>query len=156
MIGTIYGSARYGALVSAISANATSMQVQLNTSSQIFGGTLQDAEVDATLCKVGDEYINYVDATLDGAGRYTLSGMLRGRFNDAYTHNAGEPFVRIDRAIFQHDFNTNMIGKSIYLKFTSFNGIQQKEETLDEVTAYSYTINGGRPASIKGLSLIHI
>lgn len=153
MIGTIYGSARYGALVSAISANATSMQVQLNTSSQIFGGTLQDAEVDATLCKVGDEYINYVDATLDGAGRYTLSGMLRGRFNDAYTHNAGEPFVRIDRAIFQHDFNTNMIGKSIYLKFTSFNGIQQKEETLDEVTAYSYTINGGRPASIKGLSL---
>lgn len=153
MIGTIYGSARYGALVSAISANATSMQVQLNTSSQIFGGTLQDAEVDATLCKVGDEYINYVDATLDGAGRYTLSGMLRGRFNDAYAHNAGEPFVRIDRAIFQHDFNTNMIGKSIYLKFTSFNGIQQKEETLDEVTAYSYTINGGRPVSIKGLSL---
>ncbi len=153
MIGTIYGSARYGALVSAISANATSMQVQLNTSSQIFGGTLQDAEVDATLCKVGDEYINYVDATLDGAGRYTLSGMLRGRFNDAYAHNAGESFVRIDRAIFQHDFNTNMIGKSIYLKFTSINGIQQKEETLDEVTAYSYTINGGRPASIKGLSL---
>src|SRR5690606_30945446 len=67
--------------------------------------------------------------------------------------NSGEPFVRIDRAIFQHDFNTNMIGKSIYLKFTSFNGIQQKEETLDEVTAYSYTINGGRPAGVKGLSL---
>lgn len=153
MIGTIYGSARYGTLASAISASATSMQVQLNTSSQIFSGTLQDAEIDATLCKVGDEYINYIDATLNGSGRYTLSGMLRGRFNDAQLHNSGEPFVRIDRAIFQHDFNTNMIGKSIYLKFTSFNGIQQKEETLDEVTAYSYTINGGRPAGVKGLSL---
>src|SRR5690606_7134569 len=58
MIGTIYGSARYGTLASAISASATSMQVQLNTSSQIFSGTLQDAEIDATLCKVGDEYIN--------------------------------------------------------------------------------------------------
>lgn len=153
MIGTIYGSARYGTLVSAIDADDTSMQVQLNTSSQIFGGTLEDAEVDATLCKVGDEYINYIDATLDGSGRYTLSGMLRGRFDDASSHNAGESFVRIDRAIFEYDFNSNMIGKQIYLKFTSFNGLEQKEETLDEVTAYSYTINGGRPAGVKGLSL---
>lgn len=153
MIGTIYGSARYGTLVSAIDADDTSMQVQLNTSSQIFGGTLEDAEVDATLCKVGDEYINYIDATLDGSGRYTLSGMLRGRFDDAGSHNAGESFVRIDRAIFEYDFNSNMVGKQIYLKFTSFNGLEQKEETLDEVTAYSYTINGGRPAGVKGLSL---
>lgn len=153
MIGTIYGSARYGTLVSAISVNATLMQVQLNTSSQIFAGTLEDAEVDATLCKVGDEYINYIDATLDGSGRYTLSGMLRGRFDDASSHNAGESFVRIDRAIFEYDFNSNMVGKQIYLKFTSFNGLEQKEETLDEVTAYSYTVNGGRPAGVKGLSL---
>ena len=153
MIGTIYGSARYGTLVSAIDTDDTSMQVQLNTSSQIFGGTLEDAEVDATLCKVGDEYINYIDATLDGSGRYTLSGMLRGRFDDASSHNSGESFVRIDRAIFEYDFNSNMVGKQIYLKFTSFNGLEQKEETLDEVTAYSYTINGGRPAGVKGLSL---
>ena len=153
MIGTIYGSARYGTLVSTIDADDTSMQVQLNTSSQIFGGTLEDAEVDATMCKVGDEYINYIDATLDGSGRYTLSGMLRGRFDDASSHNAGESFVRIDRAIFEYDFNSNMVGKQIYLKFTSFNGLEQKEETLDEVTAYSYTVNGGRPAGVKGLSL---
>ncbi|WP_111884542.1 phage tail protein [Acinetobacter sp. CFCC 11171] len=153
MIGTIYGSARYGTLTTAIDTDDTSMQVQLNTSSQIFGGTVEDAEVDATLCKVGDEYINYVDATLDGSGRYTLSGMLRGRFNDASSHNAGESFVRIDRAIFEYDFNPNMVGKEVYLKFTSFNGLEQKEETLDEVTAYSYTVNGGRPAGVKGLSL---
>lgn len=153
MIGTMYGSSRYGTLVSAIDADDTSMQVQLNTSSQMFSGTLQDAEVDATLCKVGDEYINYVDATLDGSGLYTLSDVLRGRFDDASSHIAGEPFVRIDRAIFEYDFNSNMVGKQIYLKFTSFNGLEQKEETLDEVTAYSYTINGGRPAGVKGLSL---
>ncbi|WP_336018810.1 phage tail protein [Acinetobacter lwoffii] len=153
MIGTIYGSARYGTLVSAIDADDTSMQVQLNTSSQIFGGTLEDAEVDATLCKVGDEYINYIDATLDGSGRYTLSSMLRGRFDDAGLHNVGESFVRIDRAIFSHDYNENMVGKQIYLKFTSFNGLQQKEQTLDEVTAYSHTITGSRPSGVKGLSL---
>lgn len=153
MIGTIYGSARYGTLVSAIDADDTAMQVQLNTSSQMFSGTLEDAEVDATLCKIGNEYFNYVDANLDGSGLYTLSNILRGRFDDANSHNAGEPFVRLDRAIFEYDFNANMVGKQIYLKFTSFNGLEQKEETLDEVTAFSYTINGSRPSGVNGLSL---
>ncbi|AMW78659.1 hypothetical protein AMD27_07010 [Acinetobacter sp. TGL-Y2] len=153
MIGSIYGSARYGTLISGIDTDDTAMQIQLNTTSQIFGGTLQDAEVDATLCKVGDEYINYIDATLDGSGRYTLNGMLRGRFDDSSSHSPGESFVRIDRALFKYDFNANMVDKQIYLKFTSFNGLEQREETLDEVTAYSYTINGGRPAGVKGLSL---
>lgn len=153
MVGTIYGSARYGSLVSAIDADDTEMQIQLNTSSQMFSGTVEDAEVDATLCRVGDEYINYIEATLNGSGLYTLSNVARGRFDDAGPHNAGESFVRIDRAIFSHDYNENMVGKQIYLKFTSFNGLQQKEQTLDEVTAFSHTINGGRPAGVKGLSL---
>lgn len=153
MIGTIYGSARYGALVSAINTSATIMQVQLNTSSQIFGGTLEDAQVNTTLCRVGDEYISYVDATLNGSDLYTLSNVLRGRFDDVQPHNAGESFVRIDKAIFQHEFNSNLIDKTIYLKFTSFNGLQQKEQTLDEVTAYSHTLNGGRASGVKGLSL---
>ncbi|WP_284879883.1 phage tail protein [Acinetobacter variabilis] len=153
MVGTIYGSARYGALVSAIDADDTEMQIQLNTSSQMFSGTVEDAEVDATLCRVGDEYINYVEATLNGSGLYTLSDVIRGRFDDAGPHNAGESFVRIDRAIFSHDYNENMVGKQIYLKFTSFNGLQQKEQTLDEVSAYSLTITGSRPSGVKGLSL---
>ena len=153
MMGTIYGSARYGTLVAGIDADDTAMQVQLNTSSQIFSGTLEDAQVDATLCKVGDEFFNYQEAELNGSGLYTLSEILRGRFEAAQLHNAGEPFVRIDRAIFEYDFNSNLVGKQVYLKFTSFNGLEQKEETLDEVTAYSYTITGGRPSSVRGLSL---
>ncbi|MCV2452970.1 phage tail protein [Acinetobacter johnsonii] len=152
-IGTIYGSARYGTLVSAISANATSLQVQLNTTSQLFSGTLEEAQVDATLCRVGEEFFSYVDANLDGSGLYTLSGALRGRYGQAAVHSAGDPFVRIDRAIFEHEFNPNMVGKQIYLKFTSFNGLEQKEESLDEVTAYEYTVTGGTPPSVKGLSL---
>lgn len=152
-IGTIYGSARYGTLVSAINASVSSMQVQLNTSSQLFSGTLEEAQVDTTLCRVGEEFFNYVDANLDGSGLYTLSGVLRGRYGQAIAHNAGELFVRIDRAIFEYEFNSNMIGKQIYLKFTSFNGLEQKEETLDEVAAYDYTVTGGTPPSVKGLSL---
>ena len=152
-IGTIYGSARYGSITESLSASDTSVQVQLNTSSQIFSGTVEEAQVDATLCKIGDEFINYVEATLNGSGLYTLSGMLRGRYFDPSTHNAGEPFVRIDRAIFEYDYNQNLIGKQVYLKFTSFNGIEQKEQSLDEVTAYSHTISGGIPSGVKGLSL---
>ena len=153
MIGTIFGSARYGQLVDGINAQSTSMEIQLNTSSQIFSGTLEDAQVDATLCRIGDEFFNYREATLKGSGLYELDGILRGRFDDAGSHTAGEPFVRIDRAIFEYDFNQNMIDKQIYLKFTSFNGLQQKEETLDEVAAYSYTVTGGRPSGVRGLSL---
>lgn len=153
MVGTIYGSARYGTLVSAIDADDTEIQVQLNTPSQMFSGTAGDAEVDATLCRVGDEYINYIEATLNGSGLYTLSNVIRGRFDDAGPHNAGESFIRIDRAIFNYDYYENMIGKQIYLKFTSFNGLQQKEQTLDEVTAYSHTVTGSRPSGVNGLSL---
>lgn len=152
-IGTIYGSARYGSITNSLSTSDTSVQVQLNTSSQIFSGTVEEAQVDATLCKIGDEFVNYVDATLNGSGLYTLSGILRGRYFDPSSHNAGEPFVRIDRAIFEYDFNQNLIGKQVYLKFTSFNGLEQKEQSLDEVTAYSHTISGGIPSGVKGLSL---
>ncbi|OTR48031.1 hypothetical protein CAT49_16740 [Acinetobacter baumannii] len=153
MIGTIYGSARYGQLVIAIDADDTTLQVELNTASQIFSGTLEDAQADQTLCKVGDEYFNYQVATLNGSGLYTLSDVLRGRFDDAQSHNTGEPFVRLDKAIFKYPYNEGLVEKQIFLKFTSFNGLERKEQTLDEVTAYSYTLSGGRPAGVKGLSL---
>lgn len=153
MIGTIYGSARYGQLVTAIDTVDTTFQIELNTVSQMFSGTLEDAQADQTLCKLGDEYLNYQVATLNGTSLYTLSDVLRGRFDDAQTHNTGEPFVRLDKAIFEHAYNQNLIGNQIFLKFTSFNGLEQKEQTLDEVSAYSYTLTGGRPSGVKGLSL---
>lgn len=153
-IGTVYGSARYGELINAIDADDQVMQVQLNTSNnQMLSGTVAEAEADATLFKVGDEYANYVTATVIGTGMYELDGVIRGRFADATAHIASESFVRIDRAIFKYTVNKNLIGKTIFLKFTSFNGLQAKEQTLDEVTAYSYTLNGGKPSGVLGLSL---
>lgn len=129
MIGTIYGSARYGQLVAAInSSNCNASPAKYIQSD--FSGTSEDAQVNTTLCRVGDEYVSYVDATLNGSGLYTLGGVLRGRFDDALAHNTGESFVRIDKAIFQHEFNSNLINKTLYLKFTSFNGLQQKNKLL--------------------------
>ncbi len=114
MIGTIYGSARYGQLVTPIDADDSTLQVELNTASQIFSGTLEDAQADQTLCKVGDEYFNYQVATLNGSGLYTLSDVLRGRFDDAQSHNAGEPFVRLDKAIFKYPYNDGLVEKQIF------------------------------------------
>ncbi|ENX37682.1 hypothetical protein F888_03025 [Acinetobacter courvalinii] len=89
----------------AIDTDDTALQVELNTANRILSGTLQDAQADQMLCKVGDEYFNYQVATLNGSGLYTLSDVLHGRFDDAQIHNAGEPFVSLDRAIFEYLYN---------------------------------------------------
>ena len=152
-IGTVFGSARYGIATSAMSDNSTSVNIELNTINQLFSGTLEDAQSDLTMFKIGDEYMNYVDATLIGSNAYTLSGILRGRYDASISHAINEPFVRLDKAIFKYTYHKGLDGKQIYFKFTSFNGLQQKEQTLDEVSAYIYTLNGGKPASVEGLSL---
>lgn len=152
LIGTIYGAARYGTLVNAVNASATTLQVELNTPSQMYSGTAQDAATDQTLCMVGDEYFNYEVATLNSFG-YALSTVHRGRFSDAASHAAGVGFVRLDRAIFKHDIAGNQVGQTIYLKFCSFNGLQKKEQALEDVSAYSYTLTGGRPSGVAGLQL---
>lgn len=151
-IGVIYGSARYGTLVDAINSVDTSMQIELNTPSQMYSGTAQDATTDQTLCLVGGEYLSYELATLNSEG-YALSDLHRGRFGDAASHAAGVGFVRLDRAIFKHPITKNQIGQTIYLKFTSFNGLKQHAELLSEVSAYSYTLTGGRPSGVAGLQL---
>ena len=153
MVGTTFGSARYGRATTSMSSSGTSVNVELNTVSQMFSGTLDDAESDLTLIRIGNEFMNYVDATLIGANTYTLSGILRARFTDATSHAVNEPFVRLDKAIFKYPYNEGLNGKQLYFKFTSFNGLQQREQTLDEVPSYAYTLNGGQPASVKGLSI---
>ena len=151
-IGTIYGPARYGTLVSAIDADDTTITAQLNTNSQILGGTTLDAETNETLCYIGGEYVSYVGSTLVSGG-YQLSGCLRGRFGGASGHIAGAAFARLDRAIFVHDVKESQIGQTIYLKFLSFNGLLKKRQTLDVVETYSYTLSGGKPSGPSNLSL---
>lgn len=53
-------------------------------------------------------------ATLNGSGLYTLSDVLRGRFDDAQSHNAGEPFVRLDKAIFKYPYTEGLVEKQIF------------------------------------------
>lgn len=149
IIGTVNGSARYGQLTAAITANDDNLTVQLNTNSQILSGTIAEALAQNTLSMVGNEFFNYTTSELMGEGRYKLSGLYRSDYGFPQAHAVNEPYVRIDKAIFKHPYNPKFyLNKQIYFKFTSFNGLQQNEQSLDEVAAYTYTVTGGILSSV--------
>jgi hypothetical protein len=53
----------------------------------------------ANACVIGDEILQFRDATLESNGSYTLRGLLRGRRGSEYAmggHEAGDRFVLVD------------------------------------------------------------
>lgn len=67
----------------------------------------------ANLAKIGNEIIQFKIATLVEPGKYTLSGLLRGRLNTegAITgHIAGEIFVLLDNRLIKESMPNAMIG----------------------------------------------
>lgn len=149
-IGVINGSARYGTLYSALPAPSAdpdvtnSLVVSLNTDGQILAGAQADVDAFSTLCYVGGELVAYRDATLLAARRYGLGYLRRGLYGTgAVAHSTGAPFARLDQAVFKYDVLDTYVGKTIYLKFTSFNAYGKEQQNLAEVTAYSYSVAGG-------------
>ena len=125
----------------------TAFGVLLN-GGQLLSGTAADAAALNTLCYIGGsapEYLAYTTATLTGANAYTLAGLVRGAYqsNSASAHGAGDPFVRVDEAIARSGaIDRGYIGKTIYIKCTSFNVFGAAEQSLADVPAYSYTVTG--------------
>lgn len=152
--GAVYGAARYGQLTQAIDADDTALTVELNTGLQIYSSSVVAVQSDVSLVLVGNEYLSYLNSTLAGQQTYQLTDLVRGRFNDAQSHTANDRVVILDSAVFNAQVNKNLVGKTIYLKFTSFNTLERKHEQLADVTAYSYTLVGGAPGGPSGLSLV--
>lgn len=144
-VGIIEGGSRYGALTGAVSGGV--MPVVIN-GGQLLSGTAADAAALNTLCYVGGsapEFLAYQTATLTGANTYNLGGLVRGAYqsNGASAHAGGDPFVRVDDAIARSGaIDRGYIGKTIYIKCTSFNLFGASEESLADVSAYSYTVTG--------------
>lgn len=138
-VGRINYAARMGDLVSAITADATSLEVAIN--GQLVSGTTQDAERGNTLLWVDGESLSYANATLLSNGSYRLDGLVRGQFGTvAKAHKAGVQVVRCDDALIKPTFLDEDIGKTVYFKFTSFNIFDGNEQSLADVSAFSYTI----------------
>lgn len=122
------------------------------TSGQLFNVTEQQADALSTLCKVGTEYLSYANATITGSNGlainyYNLTYLRRGAFSTPnVNHDVADPtensFIRLDSQIFQYSFDPSLAGKTVYFKFTSFNLLQNQEQSLADVVAYPYVIDG--------------
>lgn len=121
-----------------------------------------DADNGVTQAYVDGEYLSYETATLSGTYTYNLTNLYRGQGDIASSaHASGVPFVRLDNAIFQYDLPVNYIGKTLYLKFQSFNTYGNAPQDISACTAYTYTPtgvsygtgSGGVPSAPEGLSI---
>ena len=113
-------------------------------------GTQADADVYRTLCYAGGEFIAFQGVNLTGSNKYNVgqdgSGnvyLRRGLFGSNITaHSAGESFVRLDDSIFTYVYDPSFVGKTLYLKFTSFNTSGLMEQSIANATAYQFIVTG--------------
>lgn len=145
-VAVLNGGSRYGSL--SASAGSTGGFAVTLQKGQLLGGTAADAAARNTLCYVGGaapEFFSFQTATLTGPLAYTLGGtMQRGQYGTAgAAHAPGAPFVRCDDALARSGpIDLSYIGRTVYLKFTSFNIYGGAEQDLASVSAYTYAVTG--------------
>ncbi|MGO9176310.1 MAG: phage tail protein [Desulfobaccales bacterium] len=118
----------------------------------LLSASLAAANALTTLCYLAGgganppEFVAYENAQLVSTSKYNLSYLRRGCYG--YTgvggtaHAAGERFARLDGAVFKMPFTVNQIGQTIYLKFLSYNLVGAAGQSLADVEAYQYQIQG--------------
>ena len=149
-VGEISSKARQGVLTAALASGddpdtTNTLKVSLVESlGTLASGTQDDADDYNTLCYVDGELISYETAALTDTNKYTLSYLRRGVYGTTIAeHASGSDFLRIDSdRFFQYEFTEADIGKTVYLKFCSYNIFGAKVEDLADVTEYTYTITG--------------
>ena len=153
-VGKVEFAARIGELVSDITAEATNLEVAIE--GELISGTTQDAERGNTLLWLDGESLSYATATLLENGNYRLDGLIRGQYGSvAAKHKAGNQVVRCDEALVKPTFLDDDIGKTVYFKFTSFNIFGGNEQSLADVSAFGYKIQGRTtiPPDVKALDV---
>lgn len=93
----------------------------------------------ANAAVLGNEIIQFKTATLMEPGKYTLSGLLRGRLGTEWaigTHVAGERFVLLDGRVSSKAMANNIIGLSRKYKAVTFGG------TITSAAPQDFTYSG--------------
>jgi hypothetical protein len=147
-IGVLKGKSRYGTLSAELAAPSENPDVAntLSVDLTVSGGALADATEDdasslQTLCYVDGEYLAFAYASLTDPYEYDLTYLVRGVYGSEMTsHGIGTDFVRVDEAVFSYPVESNMVGKSFYVKLLSFNVFQAARQNLDDVDPYEVTI----------------
>lgn len=159
-VGQVAGGARYGTIGSGITAAVGQVaRVTLTgNGGQILSGSVADAENLSTLALIDNEFVAFTTSALVSASVYDLTLAERGVHNTvAAAHSGAAPFVRVDDAIAYSDgLELDLIGKTIYFKFLSYNRYGGGKQQLADVTAYPYTVTGAMaqlaPATVSGFS----
>ena len=114
-----------------------------------------DAAAFVTLCGIVNssnelELISFENATLTGVNQYDLTGLFRGVYQtDPDYHYAGELFARLDPSTTTtYQYDSTYYGKTIYFKFTSFNIYGNQQQSLADVVAYGFVLQGVGPGAI--------
>ena len=162
MAESIYGGARMGHLSAPLPAGSdpdttSTLSVLLAVPDELTAVTTAEADSGGTLCWVNGELLSYRDAALTGVGAYDLEYLRRGRLSTAVAaHPAGAPFVRLDDAVWKFSYTPDQVGKTVWVKFRSFNVFGRATEDLADVAAYSVTLSPARvvPGVAQALSLI--
>lgn len=154
-VGRIHGSARMGTLTASLPSHADpdttdTLSVDLTESfGTLSSGATADADNWRTACIIYDgaggyEVIAYRVMNLTSSYKYTSDAYLRrGAFSTPIgAHANGALFARLDDAIFDYIYDPTLIGQTVYFKFTSFNKFELMEQSLANVSAYTYNIVG--------------
>jgi len=145
-VGQVAGGARYGTIGSGITAAVGQVPrvTLVGNGGQILSGSAADAENLSTLALIDTEFVAFTTSALVSANVYDLTLAERGAHNTtAAAHSGGASFIRVDDAVaYSHGLGLDMIGKTIYFKFLSYNRYGGGRQQLADVTAYPYTITG--------------
>jgi hypothetical protein len=159
---TVDTPGRVGTLASALAAftgtnpdTADTLTVNLlNPDSQVVSVSSSDAAAFVTLAAIVNssyalELVSYQNATLVATGQYALTGLYRGVYGTtAMSHASGEQFARMDDASVTYQYDSSYYGKTIYFKFCSFNLFGVNQQSLANVPAYSFTLQGVGPGTV--------
>lgn len=146
-IGTINSPAIQGKLLTTL-PNTPDIDTTSTPSVNIISGELksvskENADAYATLSYIDGEFIAYQNAELTGVNTYELSYIRRGLYGSKVSsHSGGSNFVRCDSSRLTYNFQENNIGKTYYVKFTSFNVFGDNEQSLSDVEPYEFTLRG--------------
>jgi hypothetical protein len=146
-IGTINNPATQGTLATDLPIGTDPDTTNEPTVQMIAGSlkstTKEGADTYVTLAYVDGEFISYQTAELTQPSTYKLSYLRRGLYGSKIkNHNADSNFVMCDNTRLTYNFSNVNVGKTYYVKFTSFNVFGTNTQSLSSVEPYEFTLHG--------------
>ena len=136
-------SSNFGYITTAMTTSSTSVTVQFTNVStvDIVTGSADDAANCLTDIWINGECMAYTGSTLVDVNKYTLTGLIRGKYGTAVSaHAINDGFALLDGSLFCIQLTRNLLGKTLYLKFPSFNTFSNNYQELADLNYYNHVV----------------